>query len=231
MALIFVVEDNENLREAVSSFLKLDGYEVKEFGLVENVYTSIEYYNPDLIILDVMLPDGDGFLLAQKIKKEYSTPIIFLTARDSESSRITGFEIGCDDYIVKPFSTRELVLRVKALLKRTGNGQLNNKIDTWYIGSDTLVVKKDNHKVIINNCEILLTASEWKILEYLTTSAGIVIDRQRLLSACLDYNYEMSERTVITHIKNLRSKLGITNWIETVRGFGYRFKGENIEKK
>ena len=224
MALIFVVEDNGNLREAVASFLKLEELRVKEFGKVSGVYESIRELKPDLIILDVMLPDGDGFLLAQKIRKSYVTPIIFLTARDSESSRITGFEIGCDDYIVKPFSTRELVLRVKALLKRSGP-ELVSKNNMWIFEEQTLSLKRDSHQVLINELEISLTATEWKILDFLTSSAGVLIDRQRLLSTCLDYNFEMSERTIITHIKNLRSKLGNPGWIETVRGFGYRFRG------
>lgn len=225
MALIFVVEDNENLREAVASFLKLEDYRIKEFSMVSGVYKSIGELKPDLIILDVMLPDGDGFLLAQKIRKTYDTPIIFLTARDSESSRITGFEIGCDDYVVKPFSTRELVLRVKALLKRTSAKRSIINNNNWIYEDQTLLFRRDSHQVLINGNDISLTATEWKILDFLTSSAGILIDRQRLLSTCLDYNFEMSERTIITHIKNLRSKLGSPGWIETVRGFGYRFKG------
>ncbi len=225
MAMIFVVEDNENLREAVTSFLKLEDFTVREFGVVQNVYESIGELTPDLIILDVMLPDGDGFLLAQKIRKTYVTPIIFLTARDSESSRITGFEIGCDDYIVKPFSTRELVLRVKALLKRTGTKPATKSNDNWIYENQTLVLKRESHQILINGDDVSLTATEWKILDFLISSAGILIDRQRLLSTCLDYNFEMSERTIITHIKNLRSKLGNPGWIETVRGFGYRFRG------
>lgn len=225
MALIFVVEDNDNLREAVVSFLKLEDFEVKEFSLVKNVFESIGDTKPDLLILDVMLPDGDGFLLAQKIRKFYPTPIIFLTARDSESSRITGFEIGCDDYIIKPFSTRELVLRVKALLKRTQPIVNKTKADNWTYQNSIMILKKDTHHVFIDNEIITLTATEWKILDYLTTSAGILIDRQRLLTVCLDYNFETSERTIITHIKNLRSKLINPGWIETVRGFGYRFMG------
>lgn len=223
--MIFVVEDNENLREAVTSFLKLEDFTVREFGVVQNVYESIGELTPDLIILDVMLPDGDGFLLAQKIRKTYVTPIIFLTARDSESSRITGFEIGCDDYIVKPFSTRELVLRVKALLKRTGTKPATKSNDNWIYENQTLVLKRESHQILINGDDVSLTATEWKILDFLISSAGILIDRQRLLSTCLDYNFEMSERTIITHIKNLRSKLGNPGWIETVRGFGYRFRG------
>lgn len=227
MAIIFVVEDNENLRDAITSFLRLEDYVVFEFDKTKNVYDSIGIHNPDLIILDVMLPDGDGFLLAKKIRKEYSTAIIFLTARESESDRVTGFEVGGDDYVVKPFSPRELVLRVKSILKRTSGSSFKDKIiEKWQFEEETLTINRDSHLMDINKKEITLTASEWKILDHLMQSAGIVVDRQQLLSNGLDYNYEMSERTIITHIKNLRSKLG-HGWIETVRGFGYRFRGES----
>ncbi len=229
MGLIFVVEDNENLREAVVSFLKLEEFEVEEFGKVQKVLSSIESQKPELIILDVMLPDGDGFKLAKDIRKISTVPIIFLTAKDSESSRITGFEVGCDDYVVKPFSPRELVLRVKALLKRSTSIKESTQSTTWLLDNDILVVDRGSHLLKLNNNEIKLTVSEWKIFEYLSDSSGIVVDRQRLLAACLDYNYEMSERTIITHIKNLRSKLGDSPWIETVRGFGYRFTGSDKE--
>lgn len=224
MALIFVVEDNENLREAVTSYLRLEDYTIKEFSKVQDVYESVKTLSPDLLILDVMLPDGDGFLLAKKIRKTENVPIVFLTARDSESNRITGFEIGCDDYIVKPFSPRELVLRVKAILKRI-NPVVDSRVTyTWVLEDSRLEINRDSHIVLIDGLQLDLTAAEWKIIDYLTSSAGLVIDRQKLLTNCLDYSSEMSERTIITHIKNIRSKLG-PSWIETVRGFGYKFLG------
>ncbi|QEN05917.1 response regulator transcription factor [Thiospirochaeta perfilievii] len=225
MELIFLVEDNSNLREAISSYLLLEGYRVKEFSVLEGVIESVKNLEPSLIILDVMLPDGDGFLLTKKIREYYETPIIFLTARDSESSRITGFEIGGDDYLVKPFSTRELVLRVKALLKRSSKTKPKHQVNSWKYNNNTLVLDIDSHTALLNSKELFLTATEWKILEYFTSSAGILLQRQKLLTACLDYSIDMSERTIITHIKNLRAKLDDPGWIETVRGFGYRFKG------
>ncbi len=229
MSLIFIVEDNENLREAVVSFLRIEDYQVQEFGELKNVYDALVEKSPDLLILDAMLPDGDGFFLAKRIREKYSTPIIFVTARNSESNRITGFELGCDDYVVKPFSPRELVLRVKALLKRANskdNGSHEDEI--WQNGEDILKINRGKHTIFCNSLDIDLTATEWKILDYLISSFGNVISRNQLLTNCLDYNYEMSERTIITHIRNLRGKMGKTLWVETVRGFGYRFTGKKI---
>ena len=118
MACIFLVEDNTLIREAVSGYLKLENHEIVEFPTAEGVEESVKKIKPDLLILDVMLPDGNGFLLAKSIRSFSSVPLIFLTAKDSESDRILGFELGADDYICKPFSAKELVLRAQALLKR-----------------------------------------------------------------------------------------------------------------
>ena len=227
MALIFVVEDNENLREAVTSFLKIEDHTVVEFDKLRRVQEAVKTQSPDLLILDVMLPDGDGFILAKKLREKHTVPIIFLTAKDSESSRITGFELGCDDYIVKPFSSRELVLRVKAVLKRSSSiSDIPHPVEIWKCSGAELKINRTEHKIFINQKEVVLTASEWKILDHLILKTGIVIRREELLTRCLDYDSGMSERTVITHIRNLRVKLGETPWIETVRGFGYRFTGE-----
>ena len=119
MARIFLVEDNETLREAVVSYLRLADHEVVEFGAIARVREAVDTRPPDLLILDVMLPDGDGFLLARQIRRTHAFPLIFLTAKTAESDRITGFELGADDYVVKPFSPKELALRVEALLRRS----------------------------------------------------------------------------------------------------------------
>ncbi len=228
MAVIFVVEDNENLRDAVVSYLKLDDHKVVEFGRVRGVMEALKARNPDLVVLDVMLPDGDGFLLARRMRAAgHRMPILFLTARASESDRITGFEVGGDDYVVKPFSPKELVLRVKAILKRTGAGDTAPAETpmSWKLGSHSLEIDPRAHRVRVDGEDAPLTAAEWKILRYLADNAGIVIDRFKLLAECLDSIAEGSERTIDTHVKNLRAKIG-DDWIETVRGFGYRFSGQ-----
>ncbi|MCK5008151.1 MAG: response regulator transcription factor [Spirochaetales bacterium] len=227
MARIFVVEDNEALREAVCSYLRLNDHEIVEFPRAGGVLEAVETKPPDLIVLDVMLPDGDGFLLARKIRKTQGLPIIFLTAKASESDRITGFELGADDYVVKPFSPRELSLRVEAVLRRSGSGGAKpDAAMSWVLGKQVLELDEAAHRASVAGNEINLTVAEWKILSYLATHSGVVVGRERLLGESLDYLVaEGSERTVDTHIKNLRAKLGSAGWIETVRGFGYRFSG------
>jgi DNA-binding response OmpR family regulator len=227
MAHIFIIEDNEDLREAVVSYLKLDGHEIIEFREISGVMESIRSGTPDLIILDVMLPDGNGFQLAKEIRKKYTMPILFLTARTSESDRITGFEVGGDDYITKPFSPKELILRVKVILKRTSVPENNNKTPIEYIhNSHILRIDHLQHKAILDEEHISFTASEWKILVYLAENSGNTVQRSRILTNCLDYITDSSERTIDTHIKNIRSKLKDPGWIETVRSFGYRFLGK-----
>ena len=227
MARIFVVEDNEALREAVCSYLRLNDHEIVEFPRAGGVLEAVETKPPHLIVLDVMLPDGDGFLLARKIRKTQVLPIIFLTAKTSESDRITGFELGADDYVVKPFSPRELSLRVEAVLRRSGQGQPRSTTPlSWKLGKQVLELDEAAHRASLAGKKINLTVAEWKILSHLATHSGAVVSRERLLGESLDYLVaEGSERTVDTHIKNLRAKLGDSGWIETVRGFGYRFSG------
>jgi len=232
MVKIIIVEDNEPIREAVTSYLRLEEYEVFDFGRLHGVMEAVKMKNPDLIILDVMLPDGNGFQFAKKIRSQSDVPILFLTARTSESDRITGFEVGGDDYVVKPFSPKELTLRVKSILKRTGKlTEQKKETGIWKYGERLLKMDSLSHKTFVDQKEIILTAAEWKILWMLATNPGIVLTRDRILGECLDYVAEGSERTVDTHIKNLRLKLGIEGWIETVRGYGYRFAGKTPGKK
>lgn len=234
MARIFLIEDNENLREAVRSYLALDEHEVVEFDRLSGVEGAVRTASPDLMILDAMLPDGDGFLLARRLRRDFEFPIIFMTARSSESDRITGLELGADDYVVKPFSPRELVLRVNAVLRRTGAAQQPGAVperESWDLNGTELAIDRASHRTAVENREVSLTAAEWKILEYLAARPGLVVARDRLLGESLDYLIaEGSERTVDTHIKNIRAKLGDPAWIETVRGFGYRFSGSRNKR-
>jgi len=228
MARIFVVEDNESLREAVVSYLRLADHEVVEFPRLEGVEQALAAREPELIVLDVMLPDGDGFQLARRLRKHSQVPLLFLTARTSESDRITGFELGADDYVVKPFSPKELTLRVEAILRRAGSaaesvqGPMRRRL-----GERLLELDEPSHRALVDGRDLKLTAAEWKILKALAARNGTVVSRERLLGEGLEYlSAEGSERTVDTHVKNLRAKLGEAGWIETVRGFGYRFAGQ-----
>jgi DNA-binding response OmpR family regulator len=227
MARIFVVEDNESIREAVAGYLKLEDHEVAEFPGVAGVLEAVERREPDLLVLDVMLPDGNGFVLAKKIRARSKAPFLFLTARESESDRITGFEIGADDYVLKPFSPKELALRVAAILRRSATVKsAPGGPASWRLGKSVLRVDPAEHRAEVDGREVALTGAEWEILRYLGGNAGTVMSREKILGECLGYAYEGSERTVDTHVKNLRGKLGAQEWIQTVRGYGYRFPGE-----
>jgi DNA-binding response OmpR family regulator len=229
MAKIFFVEDNKAIREAVTSYLVIENHEVIEFDKTAGVPGALELQSPDLVILDVMLPDGNGFRLAREIRAKSDVPIIFLTAKTSETDRITGFEVGGDDYVIKPFSPRELVLRVKAVLKRNkGKKEKKAASITRELHGKTLVINTLTHRVYVDDREVSLTRAEWEILLYLAENPGIVITRETLLGKCLDYTTDNSARTIDTHIKNIRTKLSDPGWIETERGYGYRFAGETI---
>jgi len=225
---VFVVEDNDLIREAVKEYFEVSGYEVAAFETLSQTRDALGHQTPDVIILDVMLPDGNGFRFAKEIRQSKNVPILFLTAKDQESDRIMGFEVGGDDYVVKPFSNKELLLRVKALLRRTfsdGDGEEESDIKEWRIGTDHLIIDMRSRKVFLNSQELHLTSTEWKLLVFLAERPEQAVSRDTLLGECLGYLYSGSERTVDTHIANLRNHLGKSEWIETIRGFGYRFAG------
>jgi two-component system phosphate regulon response regulator PhoB len=235
MAKIFVVEDNAGLSEAIISYLSIEGHTPILFDRLSGVVDAALMALPDLIILDVMLPDGNGFNIARKIKESADIPIMFLTARSSESDRITGFELGADDYVVKPFSMRELVLRVRSLLARVNRSntieESKQSIFTLLDENEKehrLVLDEEAHTCHQDSIEKKLTATEWKIIFYLATHDHTLISREKLLGQCLDYLAEGSQRSINTHMKNIRAKLDQVNWVETVRGFGYRFIGKKV---
>lgn len=227
MAHILVVEDNAHIREAVSQYLRLEGHDVTESPGAAGVMETVETRDVDLAILDIMLPDGDGFMLARRIRERHTIPLIFLSARDAESDRITGFELGADDYVVKPFSNKELVLRVQALLRREGSLEQNEQARRrWKHGGATLALDRETRYAVLDGDLLTLTSGEWEILWYCAVRAPRVVSRESILSNCLGHLHNGSERTVDTHMSNLRSKLADSEWFETVRGYGYRFTGE-----
>ncbi len=235
MACIILVEDNRLIREAVAGYLKLEGHSVIEFAGITGVMDTVNRQIASLLVLDVMLPDGSGFALAKTIRAESDIPLIFLTAKDSESDRILGFELGADDYICKPFSAKELVLRVNALLRRTEGGGAAKPGDpsgVWRLNAGKNNAEAEintlKHELTINGKLIALTSAEWKILTFLAAHSEQVISREQILSECFKYFFEGSERTVDTHIANMRAKLG-SSWIATVRGYGYKFSGSRKE--
>ena len=231
MKLIYIVEDHDVIRNGVVQYLELSGFEAKGYGTLAEARTAFAEKVPDLLIQDVMLPDGDGFGFVKEVRAEHSRlPIIFLTARVDESDRILGFELGCDDYISKPFSPKELVLRVQALLRRVDEMSPERSVVMKYQSGDSiLVMDEDEHKLLIDDDPVTLTAAEWRIVAYLASNSPNLISRSQILSECFDYSFESYERVVDTHIKNIRAKLNKESWIETVRGYGYRFAGKRLD--
>jgi DNA-binding response OmpR family regulator len=225
VAVIVIVEDNESIREAVAGYLALEDHEVIELDGVSQLIETVRRRKPDLLVLDVMLPDGSGFAAAKRVRAESSVPLLFLTARDAESDRVTGFELGADDYVVKPFSPKELVLRIGALLRRSAARDPAAR-GCWSHGGARLCLDVTGHRADRDGVPLELTAAEWEILSRLAAAPGTVVSREQLLGESLGYMAEGSERTIDTHVKNLRAKLGDPGWIETVRGYGYRFAGE-----
>lgn len=232
--MVFLVEDSDGIRETVVAYLQLAGIEVKEFSGVQGVLEALDFIQPALVIFDVMLPDGNGFALAQKMHARFPRlPFLFLTAREAESDRITGLELGADDYIVKPFSPRELTLRVEAILRRTSREEADGQkaggavTHSWRNGDHLLELDESTHDVKCDGSCVSLTLAEWNILSILARHGKSVTTRDHILGGALDYVHDGSDRTVNTHISNLRAKLAPGDWIETVRGVGYRFLGES----
>lgn len=225
MKTIYVVEDHDAIREGVVRYLEISGYKALGQSTLTEERKAIEVQLPDLIIQDVMLPDGDGFLYIKELKKRYpDVPVIFMTARSEESDRILGFELGADDYISKPFSPKELVLRVAALFRRLDKSEVqSDDLMSFSEGENSLEIDNSQHRLTINGQEVTLTAAEWRIVTYLAQNEGKLISRAQILEKCFDYSFESYERVVDTHIKNIRAKLRPGEWIETVRGYGYRF--------
>ena len=232
MKLIYVVEDHQVIREGVRRYLELAGYKVLSFGNLASVREAFRITKADLLIQDVMLPDGDGFEFVRELRQTIDIPVIFMTARIAEEDRIHGFELGADDYISKPFSPKELVLRVQAIFRRIDGGKEvdRGRRNTFRAENGILCFDEREHKVTVNNEVIPLTAAEWRILGFLIENSARILPRAEILKTCFDYSSESYERIADTHIKNLRAKLGPYPWIETVRGYGYKFIGYPVEE-
>jgi len=219
MALIYIVEDDESIREIESIALKNSNYIVSAFENAKEFYKKLDELVPDLILLDVMLPDESGYDIVRKLRKRPATqdiPIIMVTAKTTEMDMIKGLDGGADDYIKKPFSIMELITRVKALLRRTA------KEEPKLLKLDDLVIDHERHVVIVNNEPVDLTYKEYELLRLLMGSQGIVMTREVIMRSVWDTDFEGETRTVDMHIKTLRHKLGdYGSRIKTVRNVGY----------
>jgi DNA-binding response OmpR family regulator len=225
---VAIVDDEEDIVNLVSHHVKREGYKVKEFHNGRDFLLFLESIVPDLVILDIMLPGIDGLEVCRMLKNRSRTssiPIIMLTAKASEADVVVGLEIGADDYIVKPFSPREMVARVKSLLRRVNT--MEAKEPKLEIGPISL--NSERYEVTVNGKRIELTTTEFKILEVLIEKRGSVFTRDQLLKKKRLWGDDklVYDRTIDVHIKNLREKLGKAgNMIKTIRGIGYKLEGE-----
>lgn len=219
MALIYIVEDDESIREIETIALKNSNYIVSAFENAKEFYKKLDELVPDLILLDVMLPDESGYDIVRKLRKRPATqdiPIIMVTAKTTEMDMIKGLDGGADDYIKKPFSIMELITRVKALLRRTA------KEEPKLLKLDDLVIDHERHVVTVNTEPVDLTYKEYELLRLLMGSQGIVMTREVIMRSVWDTDFEGETRTVDMHIKTLRHKLGdYGSRIKTVRNVGY----------
>lgn len=220
---ILVVDDEADVVELIEYNLRNVGFDVVCATDGEEALAKIKTTLPDMIVLDIMLPGKDGFEVCKQLKRDPKTaniPIIMLTAKAAEVDRVVGLELGADDYITKPFSPRELVLRIKALFRRLTPPSIQESI----IKYGKLIIDPIKHEVTVDNKEIDLTPTEFKLLHFLAANRGRVQSRDRLLQEVWGYEGMLDTRTVDTHIRRLREKLGKAGeYIETVRGFGYKF--------
>jgi len=221
---ILIIEDEPDIRETLVYNFSREGYDILSASSLLEARSQIESNTFSLILLDLMLPDGSGLDLCREIKSDKyksSIPIIILTAKDDEVDKVVGFELGADDYVTKPFSVRELILRAKAVLKRGEKESDNVEIKRQF---GQLSIDIESHEVFVDNVEIILTAIEFKLLCQLIDRRGRVQSRDQLLSDVWGYTAEVTTRTVDTHIKRLRVKLGsMGKYVQTIRGIGYKF--------
>ena len=221
---ILIIEDEPDIRKTLKYNLSKEGFDVI---CASSLSEGKDYLNIDsfsLILLDLMLPDGSGLDLCRELKSDTEKkliPIIILTAKDDEVDKVVGFELGADDYVTKPFSVRELILRIKAVLKRGDIKSDNLEIQRQF---GDLEIDVESHEVFVNKESVVLTALEFKLLRQLVDRRGRVQSRDQLLSDVWGYSADVTTRTVDTHIKRLREKLGsMGKYVQTIRGVGYKF--------
>ena len=222
---LLIVDDEENIRRLIIKYAAFEDYEVDE---AENGMEAIEKVRSthyDLIILDVMMPELDGFSTAREIRKTSDVPIILLTARGEEYDRIHGFELGVDDYVVKPFSPRELMMRVGAVLRRAHTEEASEDIHHEQVAIEELVVDFTARRVTLRGTELELSPKEYDLLFYMVRNRGIALTREKLISEVWGFEFFGDDRTLDTHIKLLRKELqDYACYITTLRGVGYRFE-------
>ena len=220
---ILVVDDEERIRQIIRKYAEFEGSQVEEASNGMQAVHICRHENFDLIIMDIMMPELDGFSACREIRKTTSTPVIMLSARGEEYDRIHGFELGVDDYVVKPFSPKELMMRVGAILKRAKGGIGDSQREMVSFGG--LTVDFTGRIVYIDGKRVDMTPKEYELLFYMVKNQGIALTREKLINEVWGYDFMGDDRTLDTHIKLLRKSLGpYSGYIVTLRGVGYRFE-------
>lgn len=226
---VLIVDDEKEIADLIEVYLINEGFNVFKFYSAKEALEAIYNNKIDLAILDVMLPDGNGFSLCKSIREKYSFPIIMLTAKEEEIDKITGFTLGADDYITKPFRPLELVARVKAQLRRYTKYNKGSLGDKEFLSYKGLVINEKTHKCTLNDNELNLTPTEFSILKILLEEKGNVVSSEKLFKAIWkDEYFSKNNNTIPTHIRHLREKMGDSiekpKYIKTIWGVGYKFE-------
>jgi len=229
---VLVIDDDQNVLELIKLYGEREGFEVVGINNGNSALAAFDRENPDAVILDIMLPGIDGLTLCRNFRSIRMVPIIMLTAKGEEADRVLGLEMGADDYVSKPFSPRELVARIKAVLRRT---QATDTVNNWKIKYPGLEIQADIRRVLVNDKEVEMTPKEFDLLYHLAQNPRRVFTREDLLASVWGYDYYGDRRTVDVHVRRLRSKLASLSheYLTTVWGVGYQFTppvkgGENI---
>ena len=222
--MIYCLEDERNIRELIVYTLESSGFHAAGFSNSTDFFAAVVNEKPELILLDIMLPKESGLTVLQKLKDSMVTkdiPVIMVTARGSEFDKVTGLNMGADDYIAKPFGMMEFIARVRAVLRRGGIKESSNVLEY-----KSLVINPEKHEVLADGTAVTLTLKEFELLKYLIENKDIVVTRNQILGHVWGYDFDGETRTVDVHIRTLRQKLGeCGRYIETVRGVGYRIGG------
>jgi DNA-binding response OmpR family regulator len=218
---VLLVEDDDAIAEPLASGLRREGFEVTRAATGGEALAA---EGADLVLLDLRLPDVDGFTVCRELRARSDVPIIVVSARGEEVDRVVGLELGADDYVVKPFGLRELVARIRAVTRRTGEHRGADEGEELVVG--TLRIDLRAHRVSVNGDDVALTAKEFALLALLAREPGAVVDRERILREVWNTTWYGSSKTIDVHVAAIRRKLGDPGWIETVRGIGLRLRAE-----
>lgn len=220
--MIFILEDDDSIRKLINYSLKSQGFEVQDFPLPSLFWQALETQTPDLLLLDIMLPEEDGISILKKLRSNSKTstiPVIMLTAKDSEYDIVTGLDAGADDYVTKPFGMMALVSRIKAVLRRYEKSDSKKEV----LEAGGITIDENQHTVFAGSQQIFLTVKEFDLLALLIKNRGNVLTREQLLESIWEVSTDIESRTVDVHIRTLRAKLGeYEKNIETIRGVGYK---------